>query len=175
MTFSMNTRLGARDAFDRLSWHRFRQEADEVAGMARLHGDPDLAVGLEAADAGSVTGTGIDNDEWPALEIDLHTLRRDDAHQRVVDRLFQLAAVDDQFRRVAQDVRRGLGDVFAILFAALAHDVQEQHTALARIDHVFDRRGDDPRQGATWQVWVFHRHVPTSLSHSFKERRASRR
>ena len=43
--------LGTRDAFDRLSWHRFRQEADEVAGMARLHGDPDLAVGLEAPDA----------------------------------------------------------------------------------------------------------------------------
>ena len=73
---------------------------------------------------------------------------RDDAHQRVVDRLFQLAAVDDQFRGVAQDVRRRLGDMLAILVAALAHDVQEQHAALPRIDHVFHGLGDDPGHGA---------------------------
>ena len=51
MTFSMNTRLGARDAFDGLARHRLGQEADEVAGMAGLHRDADFAVGLEAADA----------------------------------------------------------------------------------------------------------------------------
>ena len=93
---------------------------------------------------GAMAGARIDHDERPALEIDLDALRRDDAHQRVVDRLFQLAAVDDQFGGIIQDMRRGLGDVFAILVAALAHDVQEQHAALAGIHHVFDGRGDEP-------------------------------
>ena len=74
--------------------------------------------------------------------IDLHALGRDDAHQRIVDRLLQLAAVDDQFGRVTQDVRCGLGDVLAILVAALAQDVQEQHGTLSCIDHVFDRVGN---------------------------------
>jgi hypothetical protein len=33
-------------------------------------------------------------------------------------------------------MRSGLGQVFSILIAALAHDVAEQHAALRRIDHV---------------------------------------
>ena len=78
------------------------------------------------------------------FEIDFDTLGRNDAHQRVVDRLVQLAAVDDQFGGILQDMRRGLGDVFAILVAALTHDVQEQHAALSGIDHVFHGRGDKP-------------------------------
>ena len=132
-------RFGARDTLDGLPRHRLRQEADEVAGMTRLHRDADLAVGLEAADTGSVTGARIDHDERPALQIDFHALGRDDAHQHIVDRLFQLAAVDDQFRGVAQDMRRGLRDVLTVLVAPLAHDVEEQHAALSGIDHVFDR------------------------------------
>ena len=80
-------RLGARDAFDGLARHRFGQEPNEVAGMARLHGDADLAVGLEAADSGAVASAGIDHDERPAFKVDLNALGRDDAHQRVVDRL----------------------------------------------------------------------------------------
>ena len=136
--------LGARDALDGLSRHRFRQEADEIAGMTRLHRDADFAVRLEAADSRTVPGARIDHDERPPLEIDFDTLGRNDAHQRIVDRLVQLAAVDDQFGGILQDMRRRLGDVFAILVAALAHDVQEQHAALSRIDHVFDGRGDKP-------------------------------
>ena len=145
-------RFGARNALDGLARHGFGQEADEIAGMARLHGDADLAVGLEAADAGAVTGARIDHDERPALQVDLHALGRDDAHQRVVDRLFQLAAVDDQFGGVAQDMRRRLGDMLAVLVAALAHDVEEQHAALPGIDHVFHGFGDEPRHGAARQL-----------------------
>ena len=76
--------------------------------------------------------------------IDFDVLGRNDAHQRIVDRLIQLAAVDDQFGGILQDMRRGLRDVLPILIAALTHDVQEQDAALARIHHVFDGRGDKP-------------------------------
>jgi hypothetical protein len=78
--------------------------------------------------------------------------------QRVVDRLFELAAVDDQFRRVTQDVRGCLGNMFPVLVAALAHDVEEQHAALPCIDHIFHGLGDEPRHGIAWQLWVLQRH-----------------
>ena len=97
---------------------------------------------------------------WPArgstttngrrFEIDLDALGRDDADQHVVDRPVQLAAVDDQLGLVVEHVRRGLGDVLAVLVAALAHDVQEQHAALPGIDHVFHGLGDDAGHGAAW-------------------------
>ena len=90
-------RFGARDVLDGLARHRIRQEADEIAGMAGLEGDADLAVGLEAADARAVAGARIDDDERPARRIDLDALRRNDAHQHVVDRPLERAAVDDEF------------------------------------------------------------------------------
>jgi hypothetical protein len=70
-------------------------------------------------------------------------LGRDDADQGIVHRLFQLAAVDDQFRGIAQHMRRSLRHVFPILVAALAHDVQEQHTALSGIHHVLQATSPD--------------------------------
>ena len=66
--------------------HRVGQEADEIAGMAGLERDADLAVGLEAADARAVPGARIDHDERTAGRIDGHALRRDDAHEAVIDR-----------------------------------------------------------------------------------------
>ena len=63
-------RLGARDVLDRLARHRVRQEADEIAGMAGLERDADLAVGLEAADAGAVAGARVDDNERPPRQVD---------------------------------------------------------------------------------------------------------
>jgi len=45
--------------------HRVRQEANEIAGVALLQGSADFTVILHAANAGSMTGTGIDHDERP--------------------------------------------------------------------------------------------------------------
>ena len=63
--------FGAGDVLDGLPRHRVGQEADEVAGVPGLEGDADLAVGLEAADARSVSGARIDHHERPQLRIDL--------------------------------------------------------------------------------------------------------
>ncbi len=132
-------RLGARDVLDRLPGHGIRQEADEIAGMPGLERNADLAVGLEAADARTVSGARIDDDERTARRIDLDALRRHDPHQNVVDRPVQLPAVHHEFHLVVEHVRGGLRQVLAVLIAALAHDVPEQHAALGRIRHVLDR------------------------------------
>ena len=63
-------RLGVHDVLDGLARHRLGREADEVAGMAGLHGHADLAVGLEAADAGAVSGARIDHHERALQRID---------------------------------------------------------------------------------------------------------
>jgi hypothetical protein len=42
---------------------------------------------------------------------------------------------------VIEHVRRTLRQMLAILIAALAHDIPEQHAALRGIDHVFQGRG----------------------------------
>ncbi len=104
--------------------------------MAGFECHADFAVGLEPADAGAVPGARIDDDERPARQIDFDPRRRNDPHQAVIDRPFQRPAVDDQLHLVVEHMRSGLGQVFSILIAALAHDVAEQHAALRRIDHV---------------------------------------
>ena len=62
-------RLGHHDVLDRLARDRLGQEADEVAGMACLEGHADFALRLEPADARSVTGARIDDDEGPLLVV----------------------------------------------------------------------------------------------------------
>ena len=140
-------RLGARDVLDRLARHGIRQKADEIAGMPGLERDADFAVGLEAANARTVSGARIDNDERPALRIDLDALRRNDPHEGIVDRPLERAAVDDELHLVIQHMRGGFGQMFAILIAALAHDVPEQDGALRGVDHVFHGRR---KQRRTW-------------------------
>src|SRR6185312_4938962 len=87
--------FGARDALDGLARHGFGQETDEIAGMTRLHRDTDLAVRLETADSRPMTRARIDHDERTALLVDLDALGRNDADQRIVDRLSELAPIDD--------------------------------------------------------------------------------
>ena len=55
---------------DRLTGHRVRQKADEVAGMACRERDPDLAVMLHAADTGAMPGARVKNNERPLTRVD---------------------------------------------------------------------------------------------------------
>ena len=125
-------RLRAGHVPDGLSRHRLRQKANEIAGMAGLEDDADLAVGLEAADAWTVSGARIDHDKRPARRIDLDAGRRDHPRQAVVDRPFQRAAIDDQFDLVVQNVRRRLGGMLTERIAPLPHDVEKQNATVAR-------------------------------------------
>ena len=79
-------RLRHDNVLDGLTSDRLGQEADEVAGVAGLKRHADLALGLEATDAGTVPRARIEDDEGPLLIVDLNALRRDDAGQEVVHR-----------------------------------------------------------------------------------------
>ena len=130
-------RLRATDIFDRLSRHRLWQEADEVAGVTGRHRDADLAVLLHAADAGTVAGARIDDDDGCLGGIDLGAGGRNDAHQRVVHRPLQRAAVAHEFRLELQDVRDLLGALLQVGVAALSQDIERQDGALPGIEPVF--------------------------------------
>ena len=140
-------RFSVGNVLDGLARHGIRQEADEVAGMSGLEGDADLAVGLEAADPRAMPGSRVDHDERPAQRIDLNACGRNDPHQAIIDRAFQRTAVNDQLYLVFENMRRSLGEMLAILIAALAHHVPEQHGPLRRIDHVFHGGSKQPKRG----------------------------
>src|SRR5262249_41310965 len=88
-------RLRPCDVLDRLTGNRIGQETDEIAGVTGLECDADFAVGLEAADAGTVPRARVDDDEGPARRIEFDAGRRDDAHESIVHRALERPAVDD--------------------------------------------------------------------------------
>ena len=96
MTFSRNT-ASAR-AMSSIVWPGIGSgsEADEIARMPSLERHADLAVRFEAADPRAVPGARVDDDERSAGHVDLGPRRRDDAHQAVIHRPLELAAIDDE-------------------------------------------------------------------------------
>jgi hypothetical protein len=104
--------------------------------MACLEGDADLALRLEAADPGTMTGTRIDDDEGPLLVVDLHAFRRRDAGQHVVDRTRKLASVHHQLGAEFENVWSGLGGVLLVLLAPLLQDVEKKNPSLPSINPV---------------------------------------
>ena len=132
--------LGPRDILYGLARYGFRQETDEIAGVTGFQRHPDFAFGLEAANAGAMAGAGIDHHERASGLVDRQSFWGHDTGQRVIDRLFQRPAIDDDFRRVAQDMRGRLGGMGLILVSALAHDIPEQRRTLRRIDCIIEHQ-----------------------------------
>ena len=133
-------RLGAGDVLDGLPRNRIGKEADEIAGMAGLQGNADLAVRLEATNTRTVAGARVYDDERPQFRIDLNACRRSDAHEKIIHRPVKRASVDDQLRFIVEHMRNSFGQVFAVLIAALTHHIPKQNVALGSVDHVLHRR-----------------------------------
>ena len=95
-------RFGAGNILDGLPRHWFGQKADEITGMTGLEGDPDLAVGLEPADTGTVARARIDDHEGASPRIDGDAFRRDDPHEPVIHRARQRSPIDDELRLVTR-------------------------------------------------------------------------
>jgi len=53
-------------------------ESDDVAGMARLEGGANLALGFKATDAGTVSRSRIDDNKGALALVDLNVCGRDD-------------------------------------------------------------------------------------------------
>ena len=132
--------LGAAHVLDRLSGFRLRQKADEVNGMAGAKRDADLAFRLHAADSGTVSRARVDdNDRW------LHGIDRDiggrnDAHERVIGRALECAAITQDFHREGQNMRRRLGRLRDIGVSPLVQGFHEEDAALRRVPPIFRGR-----------------------------------
>jgi hypothetical protein len=142
--FFEKDRLGACDVLDRLSVNRIGQEADEIARMAGLEGNADLAVGLEAADPRPMAGARVNHHERTSGRIDCDILGRNDPCQDVIDRPVEGAAIDHQLGIIIEDMRSVLGEVLVILVAPLPQHVPEQDASLAGIDKIFESGSERP-------------------------------
>src|SRR5262245_58596576 len=131
-------RFGAYNVFQSLSRHRIGKKADEIAGMAGLEGDADLAVGLEAADPWPMAGARVDNDEGTSHRIDRDGLGRNDPCKHVIDRPVERATVNHQFGFIVENIRSLLGEVLLVLIAPLPQHVPEQDGSLAGINQIFE-------------------------------------
>ena len=129
-------RLGAADVVDRLPRDRLRQEADEIDRVAGAQRHADFALGLHAADSGTVPGARVDDDDGRLRRIDRHVRRRDDAHQEVIDRPLQRPAVEHDLGGEAQHVRRLLGRLRSLDVAPLVERLEKQHAALPGVGPV---------------------------------------
>jgi len=94
-----------------------------------------------------MSGTRIDHHERALQRIDRHPGGRVDAHQQIVDRPFERAAVQHQVGVEPQHVRHRFVLLRVVLVAALPHHVPEQHGALHRIGHVLADRAQGLRVG----------------------------
>ncbi len=113
-----------------------RAEDDEIDGMAVVQRDADLAVGLEAADAGAVAGARIDDHVGPLPGLHLDAVGREDLQQHLVGRPRQGLAVESDLVIVDEHRRRAGRLVRDILLGALAQNVERERGALRRVDRV---------------------------------------
>src|SRR5690606_33266206 len=83
-------RLRAGDILDRLTWNWFREEPNEVTGMAGLHGHADLAFWFESAYSGAMTRSRINDHEWALIFVWALPVGWNDANERIVHGLGKL-------------------------------------------------------------------------------------
>ena len=114
--------------------------------MAGLERHADFAVGLEAADARTMSGARVDNNERPPLRIDFDACRRDDPHEDIIDGPVKRPAIDHELHLIVEHMRNRLGQMLAVLVAALPHDIPEQNAPLSGIDHVIHGRGEHAKR-----------------------------
>src|SRR5262245_37530899 len=142
-------RLRTTHVFNRLTFHRVRQEPDEIARMAGRERDSDLAITLHPADAGTVSGTRIDDDEGARCLVDDDTLRWENPFQAVVDRMRQCPSVQHGLERESENVWHITVDIFEVVVTAPTQHVEHEHIALERIDQIFGKGVPAHRQSPT--------------------------
>jgi hypothetical protein len=111
--------LGAANVEHRLAWLRIAKEHHEKNRVSRAKRDAGLRVVLETANAGTVSGTWIDDQIGTLLHVDIHACGRTKLQQRIVDRSLELATVEHDVILEMQHRRRITGTSFDELGSAL--------------------------------------------------------
>ncbi len=150
----------ARDVFDPLSLDRLSGKAGEIDGMPGLKCVADLAYRFEAADPRSLPGTRIDDEDRALAVIDFGAVRRNDAQERVVDRMRQFVAAHHQLAIVDQDRGHAARQHILMLVTALAQDVQKQDRPLPDVAHIFTEGGGWERLLPDGYLLAFERPTP---------------
>ena len=115
----------------------FGEKADEITRMAGGERDADLAVRLHAADARTVAGARVDDDDRRLGGIDRDAGRRNDARKPVVDRALQGPPVPHQFCLKVEHMRDFLRGVLMVIIASFSQRIQKQDAALPCVRPIF--------------------------------------
>ena len=110
--------------------------------MARFEDHADLAVRFKASDTWTMASAGVDHNERPPCRIDFNSGRWNNADERVIHGPIELPTVDKKLGLIVEHMRCRLGEMLAVLVAALADDVPKQDAALRGIDQILDRRAN---------------------------------
>jgi hypothetical protein len=142
--FTHKTRFGPHHVGQGLAFNRALTEHHKVHRVPGLQRHAHLAVFLEAADARTVAGTGVDDHVRSLPVMHRHALRGQDVQQLIVHRVGQLLSIDHQFVVIHQHGWGASGLVGQVVVAAFAQGVQRQGGALQGI-HPVGLRLRDPR------------------------------
>ncbi len=137
--FANESRLGAHHIGDGLTGLGLGPEGHEIDRVTTAQGDADLAVGLEAANAGAVAGARVDDHVGPFPVQNLDTLRRNDFEQHVIDRRREIAPVHHRLVVVNEHRRRARRFMRDVVIAALAQNIERQDGAFDGVTGVFFR------------------------------------
>ena len=140
-----------------LAGRRGRAEAEEIDRVALGQGVADLAVGLEAADTGTLAGARVDHHHGAFAGIGRGAVRRQDAQEGIVDRPRQGEAVHHHLVAIAQHGGERPRSDLDFFVAALAQEVEEEQAALEGVDQVVGQRlqsspGGEARMGSGGSV-----------------------
>ena len=128
--------LGGGDVEDCLSRFRLGEEDHEIDGVPELKGNADFRFLFKAADARPVARAGVDDDEGTPCVIDLHTCRRDDPDQGIVDGTLEGPSIGDDLPLEGQKRGGAFLYVLDVVVAALAQDIPEEHRSLRKVGRV---------------------------------------
>ncbi|MNN60701.1 hypothetical protein D3C81_1758980 [compost metagenome] len=129
--------FGFIDVFQGLTRLRRMTERDEVSRVAGSQAFANFRILLEAADTRAVATAGVNDDGRPTVVVDLLRGPGKDAQQRVVDRVGQLRAVDQQLVVEFEQERVTGALVPQGVVPALAQRIPEQKASLAQVGEIF--------------------------------------
>ena len=139
---------------ERLARAGLREEDHEIHRMAFVHGDPDLGVPLETADAGTMSRARVDHDHGSRGFVDTvleaGITHRRDAEQRVVGGSLEGPGIDNRLVFEAEQWRQSRGFVREHVASTFPQCVDEEYAALPEVHLVLGCVVGEARTRPLW-------------------------